>query len=254
MKRNLATLLMLTFLLTVLAEAEVFKIKPPDGRERKEVATEKSSGKTLWKSTLRAQKFSQGGKTYLYLTDKGSGIYGKDRSFKSWESTSYYTYDGTTAVPDQGKLVYKDQNGKVIQTIEKIYHPEKKTLVFRNNGKDTAYDMASDLIDRELLGTAVNYYPFEEKRDFVFHLLTNEPRIYPMTLRYIGEENLMIAGKPVPSYKVQMIPDLGALNLLGAFVPKTYFWFTQAEPREFLRYEGLESGLGTPYIVIEAID
>jgi len=239
------------FVLSVAGRAEVFKIKGWGTEPKKEAARDKASGQPLWSSEIKVEKFKQDGKTYLYITDVGSGIYGKDKTFKSWSSASYYQYVGTTAIPDQGKLVYKDKNGKVTQTIEKFYNPEKKTVVFRDNGKDTIYDYKQDLIDRELLGTAISNYPFDEKRDFVFRLLTNEPRIYPMTLKYIGEETLKVNNKDVVCYKVQMIPDLGVLNLLGAFVPKTYFWETKAE-HEFIRYEGLESGLGTPYIVIEA--
>jgi len=44
---------------------------------------------------------------------------------------------------------------------------------------------------------------------------------------------------------------MGAINLFSSFFPKTYFWVSAAEPREIIRYEGLESALGTPYITLD---
>jgi len=246
--------LFLVFMLSGLGLAEVFKITSLGSGPKKETAIDKASGQQLWQTEIKVVKFNLEGKPFIYITDNGSGIYGKDKTFKSWTSASYYRYDGTTAIPYQGKLVYKDKSGKVIQTIEKSYDPEHKTVLYKDNGKDTIYEYRKELIDRELLGTAISNYPFDKKRDFVFRLLTNEPRIYPMTLKFIGEEALKVGGKTVDCYKIQMIPDLGVLNLLGAFVPKTYFWETKSEPHDFVRYEGLESGLGTPYIVIQTVD
>jgi len=187
----------------------------------------------------------------LYIAEDGSGIYGKDRKYKSWHSDAYYKFKNLVPLPYQTKLVYKDENGRLLQTIEKFYGQPGNKVVFRSNGKDQSFDMKDDLIDREILGAALANYPFAEKRDLLFHLLTNEPKIYPMTVKYIGMENLKLGEKTVACHKIQMIPDLGALNIFGAFVPKTYFWYKTDEPYDFIRYEGLESGLGTPYIVIE---
>ncbi|MFA6169957.1 MAG: hypothetical protein WCW67_00435 [Candidatus Margulisiibacteriota bacterium] len=243
--------LIICLFLAAAAGAEVFKITDPILEPKKNLAYDKASGKTLWRSTIKVTKFSDKGKDFLYITENGSGTYGQDRKEKNWDSQAYYFYDGSTAVPYQGKLIFKSPAGKILQTVERSFDREGKIL-FRSNGKDTLFDRQGDLIDKDLLGLALSHYPFAEKRDFTFHLLTNEPKIYPMTIKYLGEETLLIGGKEIVAYKLQMIPDLGALNIFGAFVPKTYFWFTKNEPHDFLRYEGLESGLGTPYIVIEA--
>jgi hypothetical protein len=48
-----------------------------------------------------------------------------------------------------------------------------------------------------------------------------------------------------------MIPHLGMLNVIRPFLQKTYFWFTVAAPNNWIRYQGLESGPGTPEVVME---
>ena len=254
MIKNILVTAILLLVMVGLSGAEIFKIKYIGGKEKRQEAREKSSGRVLWKSENSTEKMVQDGKLYLYITEKGEGIYGKDRSFKSWESNAYYLYDGTTVIPDQAKKVYKDEKGNVIQIIEKFYHPEQKTIIVKVNGQERPFEYQDDVVDQDLLATAIGNYPYAEKRDFVFHILTNEPRLYPMNVKYVGEETLTVAGQSVASYKLQMVPDLGALNIFGAFVPKTYFWFSKAPPYNFLRYEGLESGLGTPYIVIETVN
>jgi hypothetical protein len=134
-----------------------------------------------------------------------------------------------------------------------MYDVKNKKVLVRNDGKEKVFTLRDDMIGTEFIFLAVANYPFDEKRDFVFYLLTSEPTVYPMTLKYIGEETITsAAGKAVDCYKIQMIPDLGFLNVVGAFVPKTYFWYTKSAPRQFVRYEGLDGGLGDPYIVREA--
>ncbi len=83
-------------------------------------------------------------------------------------------------------------------------------------------------------------------------MLTDEPAFYNMTLVNKGVEPVDVGGKTIDCYKIQMIPDLGFLGIFAPFVPKTYFWYRVASPHDFIRYEGLESGLNTPYIVMQS--
>ena len=48
-----------------------------------------------------------------------------------------------------------------------------------------------------------------------------------------------------------MVPNLGVLNLIRPFLAKTSFWYTVAAPHYWIRYQGPESGPGTPEVVLE---
>ncbi|MFC1637391.1 hypothetical protein ACFL1W_00065 [Candidatus Margulisiibacteriota bacterium] len=234
-----------------LSYAEMFDFADIEQGSQSLRAWEKSSGQDLWESTISTQMISHEGQAFLYINEVGAGVYGKDKTHKTWLSEAYYRVKGREVLPDQTRLVYKDQQGKTIQTIEKFYDPKEERVICVVDGKQKKFKFKADLIDKELLGTAVRNYPFAEKRDFIFHLLTNEPTLYKITLEYQTEETLIIDSQLIKCHKLRMIPDLGALSIFGAFVPKTYFWYTAAKPHQFVRYEGLESGLGTPYIVME---
>ena len=253
MKRLIVLLFVLALVVTSFSYAEVLDVI--NTRQGLEImrATEKSSGKDLWQSENLTQKMRHKGQNFLYIKEEGAGIYGKDKKYKSWFSEAYYIFENQKLIPYQTKLVYKDQKGKVIKTVEKVFDPQQRKAICKIDGKDKTFEFKEDLIDKEGLGTVLQNYPFEEKRDVVLHLLTNEPTLYKITVKYRGQESLRIDGKTIQCYKVQMIPDLGLLNIFGAFVPKTYFWYKTTPPHDFVRYEGLESGLGTPYIVLDAV-
>lgn len=252
MKRILLCLLVVCFFFSSISSAEIFQIeRMRHGREGLK-ARDKASGEDLWQSVIEVQRIEHEGDPYLYIKEEGAGIYGKDKKYKSWVSEAYYLYKDGRATPYQTKLVYKDREGKILQTVTKIYDPEAKKAIVRLNGEEKRFDFEADLIDKELLGTALQNYPFAQKRDVEFHLITNEPTRYKITVKYRGTEKIEVDGKEVACHKLQMIPDLGLLNVLGAFVPKTYFWYRIDPPHDYVRYEGLESGLGTPYIILDS--
>jgi hypothetical protein len=215
-------------------------------------ASEKSSGKALWRSEVKSRKTAnEKGEPFLLIEEDGAGAYGKEGKYQIWHSAAYFQITGTKLMPYQVKQIYKDPSGRITRTAEKYYDQGKKEVRCNINGSLKNIEFKSDLVDKELLGTVLINYPLD-RPSMVFHLLTHEPTLYKITMKYLGNETVNVGSKQFECYKLQMIPDLGALNILGAFVPKTYFWYTLSEPRRFVRYEGLESGLGTPYIVLEA--
>jgi hypothetical protein len=237
--------------LTSLSYAELFTIKYPDVGTDILKTSEKSSGKYLWGSTLKTQIIKHEGQSYLYIEENGEGIY--NNNYRIWSTRSYFYLEGTRLIPYQVKSVLKNKEEKIVKTVEKFYDRENEEIICTINGKTKRFDLLEDIVDKENLGVSLNNYPFEEKRDFVFHLLTHEPTLYKITLKYRGEETITVGDKEYECHKIEMIPDLGLLNILGAFVPKTYFWYETKAPHEFVRYEGLESGLGTPYVVMDEI-
>ncbi len=211
-------------------------------------AKDKASSQPLWSSRIDSRKITTAaGEQFLYMEDNGAGVYGKDKTFKSWQTVSYVRLDGDKLVPYSIKQTMKDKSGRVVLTLEKSYNAAAKKVYCTVNGQVKSYDFKTDLIDKEMMGPILTNYPLA-KKELALHLLTHEPSLYRMTYKYLGDEVVNGAN----CYKLEMVPDLGALNLLGAFVPKTYFWYKKAFPHDFVRYEGLESGLGTPYIVMEA--
>ena len=228
-----------------LSFAELFNVQNIKYGTTDLKATDKATGQALWQCSLTVQKLNG----FIYAEEKGAGTWGKDRTYKTWDSRSYFKLEGTRLIPYQVEIYVKDQSGNNFQTIKKSYDSKNQVVYCRINGITKTLNFGQDLIDKEEMGVCVSNYDFERRSDMTFHLMTNEPSRYKMTLKYLGTETI----SNIPCHKLQLIPDLGAFNVIGAFVPKTYFWLEAAPPHDFVRYEGLESGLGTPYIVMEKI-
>ncbi len=239
------------FVLSNFCHAEVFDIRHLDEGTGILKTREKSNGKHLWESTIKMQIMKHEGQSYLYIEENGEGTY--NNNYRIWRTQSYFYFEDSRLIPYQVKSVLKDKSGKIVETIEKFYDRENKEITCKINHKIESFEFKEDIVDKENLGICLGNYPFEEKRDFVFHLLTHEPTLYKITLKYRGQETVTVEDKEYECHKIEMIPDLGLLNIFGAFVPKTYFWYETKAPHEFVKYEGLESGLGTPYVIMDEI-
>ena len=214
-------------------------------------ARDKASGKPLWQSRVRTARATFNGKPYLYVVDEGRGQYGSDGKMLSWKTESYSLIEDKKLVPYQVKQLFKDPSGLIVSTLQKDYDRAGQTVNCRINGRTKSYEFQSDLVDREILGLYVEEFPFGSGREVPFHLLTNEPSQYKISLKDLGREPITVDGKVYECNKLQMLLDMGAINIFSGFFPKTYFWVNAAPPHEVVRYEGLESALGTPYITLD---
>lgn len=240
-------------LISAAANADIISVKYlPSGKSETIAAKDKSSGKPLWTSTVRVGKVRKDGKLYVYREEKGQGIFGgKDRT---WLSASYFLLEGARMTPYSVRVTFRDPAGQTVRTLQKSYDAASGKIVCTDNGKTKTFPFRIDTVDKENLSYILANYPVGEKPSVKFDMLTNEPELYNFTIKYLGTDTVALKNGNRSAYKFEMVPDLGAANIFGAFVPKTYFWVSAAVPHLFVKYEGLESGLGTPYIVIENAD
>jgi len=234
------------------AHAEIFNITHISGIPREITAHEKDSGKYLWRSTTAVSTAEIGGHKCVKITEDGAGQYGSDKKYRTWQVESIYLYENNTIIPQRSDLVFKDKDGVITGMLRTVFDSAEGTVKCKLLNENKRFDYKDGIIDKNGLGVALMNYPYDRKKDFVFPMLTNEPAFYNMTLVNKGIDALTVNGRTIECYKLQMIPDLGFLGIFAPFVPKTYFWYKAAYPHEFMRYEGLESGLNTPYIVMQA--
>jgi hypothetical protein len=110
-----------------------------------------------------------------------------------------------------------------------------------------------DTLAAEGIAGALRGLPFQPGLRFPAHFLTNEPKLYNVTLEFRGRETIRIAPGTVDCYKVELVPHLGALDAFRFLYPKAYFWFAVESPHGLVRYQGLESGPGGPDVIIERL-
>ena len=254
MKKVLRLIMVLGLVLlgVEISPVEILKIKTINDGLTQLVAHEKSSGRTLWKSLLQVTVLPRdqaAGRQTILLQETGSGIYGAHKKNLDWVVAATYYLKDEQLIPGRSSIIFKDKTGKVVRSQERNYDTRSTLCLVDSKKQSFAY--RPGLIGSEFIGPFLSNYSFEGKKDLVFYLLTFEPVVYKMTVKYRALENVTTEKGVILCHKLEMIPDLGALGLLGAFVPKTYFWFEAKAPHRFVKYEGLESGLGTPYIIEE---
>ena len=85
-----------------------------------------------------------------------------------------------------------------------------------------------------------------------FKLITADGSTFTMSVKVNQTpETLSVKGKEINCYKVTMKPDMGWLSMV---LPELNFWYEVKSPHDFVRYAGLESGLGSPDIIQEIIN
>lgn len=233
--------------------SEVFKISYIPDKASNVKAYRKDDGRYLWRSTFKSEVVDVNRSKMLRITEDGSGTWGGKDGLK-WHSEAYYTYENERAVPHHTEAVFYDVSGVTVESVKKTYSLDDRKVFFIKNGEKREFDFENDLIDKELLGTAIMNSDLTRRPDFGFNMLTNEPVRYRMALRNLGIQTVLVQGNGIRCYKVQLIPDLGFLGIFATFVPKSYFWYKADPPHDFVKYEGLESGLDSPNIIMEAGD
>jgi hypothetical protein len=138
----------------------------------------------------------------------------------------------------------------------KHFDLSKNTVRFERepaNGRPEvkSLEIPGDTLAVEGIAGVLRFLPFDRLESFPAHLLSNEPKVYSVTFQMRGKEHVKEPAGEFDAYKVQMVPQLGVLNMVRSFLPKAFFWFTVAEPHFWVRYEGPENGPGTPDIVME---
>ena len=146
--------------------------------------------------------------------------------------------DGQTLLVE--RKVFDHKKGTVrLERTRSGHRPETESL-----------DVPADILAIEGLAGILRFANVPKSRALSAHVLTNKPEVFKVTFEWRDEENVKTPAGEFHCYKVEMVPQLGVLNLLRPFIQKTYFWFTVATPHKWVRYQGSEDGPGTPGVVM----
>ena len=208
-----------------------------------------------WTADWTMEPAQENGRAAVHFTETGRGQYSGFPQPISWTTDALWTADGYFR-PLRFERIIKDSSGRIIATERKTFDPARRTVRFtRERGghspESRQLSAPPDTLAPEGIAGILRFLPFENWRPQSMHLLSNEPRLYDMKIEMRGKERVKTPAGEFECYKLELVPQLGALNLLRTFAPKAYFWFTVAPPHFWVRYEGPENGAGTPQIVME---
>jgi hypothetical protein len=173
-----------------------------------------------------------------------------------WSLEAIWLAEGTY-FPLQFQKTFRDKQGKTLAVERKTFDPANGKAKFerqrtKGSAESSSFAAAANTLTIEGIAGILENFPFEKSESVEVHFLSNEPRLYDMTIEPRGKEPIKTTAGSIDCYKLEMVPHLGVANVAKLFYPKTYFWFTVAKPHSWVRYQGLENGPGSPEIVMEA--
>jgi hypothetical protein len=198
---------------------------------------------------------NEGSLPAVRFTETGHGHFSPYTEPVQWKIEAVWTAN-VAFYPSRFEKTVMDMNGRTITTERKIFDPARHTVRFERKGEAlpaVSRDLRTpaDTVTVEGIAGILRYLPFDHWRPVSLHFLTNEPKVYEMKVEMRGKERVKTPAGEFESYRIEFVPNLGALNVFHAFLPKARFWFSASQPHFWVRYEGPENGPGTPEIVME---
>jgi len=195
------------------------------------------------------------GHAAVRFTEEGRGRWAPFENDVRWFFEAIWTADGAFR-PLRFERTVKDPNGRILATEKKTFDAHRNSVTFerqRTNGavETKRISVPADTLTPEGIAGVLRGLSFNSRAPYSTHFLSNEPRLYDVSFENRGRELLHTAAGDFDCYKVEMVFHLGLLGVVKAFLPKTYLWFTVTPPHFWVRYEGYESGYGTPQVVME---
>lgn len=237
--------------------ADFLKPPPMAGTEEKgSVVTRGKNGTIRSRVVWTMRRVESDAQDAVRMTESGQGHYSGFNQEIRWNIEVWWAA-GDAFRPIRSERTVTDLSGKMLLEERKQFDWTKNQVRFERrdlkDGKTTTKVLAipNDTLTVEGIAGALRGLPFDRLRSFAAHLLTNEPTLYDITLELRGRETVRTSAGTFDCYKVELVPHAGALNVFRVFFPKTYFWFTVDSPHTWVRYQGLESGPGSPEITIE---
>ena len=223
-------------------------------RERGSTIVSSAGGKQEWTVDWTMAPAKEKGRPAVRFTEAGRGRIHPYPAPVRWTLQAVWLADKSFSPLRFEKTITHD-NGRAVATERKVFDTEKKSIRFeRKRGADAEskqIQAPSDTLTVEGIGGILRFLPFDNWRPFTVHLFTNEPQLYQVKVEMRGKERVKTPAGEFECYKIELVPQLGVLDVLRPFLPKTFFWFTVAAPHFWVRYQGTENGRGSPQVVME---
>jgi len=212
-------------------------------------------GQIRWKNRWTMERTSLEGKPVIRFTETGEGFHSPFTQEVRWTILSWWT-NSVSLLPLRSESTYTDAMGnKLAQETRSFDWSRKQVRIERTDSKKKSTNqmlsIPADTLSVDGIARILQRLEFSRTVPFSAHLLTNEPKVYDISLEVRGKEKIQTKAGMVDCYRVELVPHVGLLNAFRFLYPKAYFWFREDSPHNWMRYEGLENGPGSPEIVME---
>ena len=238
----------------VFIVAHVIQVPPTLTRQNGSSVASSKDKRTGWAATWGMEALQVQGKKAVRFTETGSGRLSAYSQEVRWSVRAVWLAEDSFR-PLETERTITGTDGKVLLVERKHFEHDKGQVLFERSREDRpaetkSLDVPDDILAIEGLAGVLRFANVPKSRSLSAHVLTNEPEVYSVSFEWKGEESVKTPAGEFHSYRVEMIPHLGVLNVIRPFIQKTYFWFTVAAPHNWIQYQGPESGPGTPEVIM----
>ncbi len=210
-------------------------------------------GASRWRAEAEIRNLSPG--VYL-MTEKARGIYSSFKGKVSWVAEMKFERTKDSVRPmSLDKRVF-DAKGNVIRREVQEFDLVNNTAVCtheepeRNISRTRKFKFNKDVVTRLSLGFYAQKFLESGKTSEKLQMVSEEPNLYNVELKRVGKEFMYIGGSKIPAYRLCLDPQLGALNFVKVFLPKSYAWHSAVPNYQWLGYAGLEGGINSEKIEV----
>jgi hypothetical protein len=213
------------------------------------------NGTPGWTANWTMEPARYEGRKAVRFTERGQGHLSQFPGQVQWTLESTWLAESSFQ-PMEFEKTIRSSSGQVLVTERKHFDPKQHVVRFERRypgGKSEVESLnaPADTVAVEGIAGALRFLPFDRQKSFPLHMMSNEPKIYSVTLENRGKERVKTPAGEFECYKLEVVPHVGVLNVFRSFFPKAYFWFAVAPPHFWVKYEGPQDGPGTPDIIMQ---
>jgi len=216
-----------------------------------------SKGNERWQATAEIRHK----KDNIYtITEKMNGHYSGFDGKISWIATTDFERTKNAVKPLNMDQRIFDGKGKPIAVSKQIFNYVDKVVtctyedLVANTTSKKEFKFSKDIINRLLQGLCGQKFIETGQASKEMQVISPEPALYNLKLKMVGLEEIDVNGVKRKAYKLCFDPQLGLLNVVKVFLPKAHVWHSAEPIFEWLKYNGLESGVNSPKVEIISLD
>jgi len=211
--------------------------------------------KTLDKRSSLLATFEKVSGNFFKITEIGSGDYDKYKNI-TWESlVNVENVEGFLKIIDSARTI-KDNDGNIVIARKKEFDYIKNKIYYTATDGDgkiikkKTFPIKGVVTDNIALIYFLNGFIENIESGDEFYLITNEPRLYKVDIKLMEQEVLNLGNSEIETIRLRLVPDFGLFTgVTSALVPPTFVWYELDKPHRWVKYQGLESGIGSTHVI-----
>jgi len=209
------------------------------------------------KSVFSTERITEDNRVIYKYAALGEGDYDE------YKNVTFYI---EARVEEKGGLLYpiysfnyiKNKDGSLVARYEKTFDYMKQKIYYiisDSKGavvKKTVFPMKGLTVDGPTMIHFLKTFAAHrgENSYKTFYLISEKAQLYRITIKDMGVETLELPAGKIRAIKLRLVPELGLLTgVAKSLIPPTFIWYAEQAPYEWLRYEGLETGVGSTHII-----